>query len=96
MSRDTRIAVPLAEAAQRLSVNPRTLNTWILEGRVPAVRLGRKWGVLVPWLNRVARGEAAVDLARSDQPSSPVAPGDPRQRQSVTSTSPAHRKEAPQ
>jgi len=33
------------EVAQRLSVSPKMVRTWLREGKLPGVRLGRLWRI---------------------------------------------------
>ena len=42
---DSSRIISLAEAAQRTGRHPEVLRRWCSDGRIPAVRIGRTWGI---------------------------------------------------
>jgi len=51
------LAVSVAEAARLLSVSPRSIQRWIKDGRLQAIRLSRRVLVPVDALRKLARAE---------------------------------------
>lgn len=66
-----RLAVSVVEAAEMLSIAPRTLRAWLLTGKVRCVRLGRR--VVVP----IAELERLVSLPQHQKHDSPPCEGGP-------------------
>ena len=63
-----RLLVPVAEAAHRLGVCPRTIAAMIADDRLPAVRIGRR--VLIPLSALIALATVAPGCGRLNRPDS--------------------------
>ena len=49
----------IAEAAERLRVNPKTLRRWIAGGDLAAYRVGRQWRITEDQLTQFLRAQCA-------------------------------------
>jgi excisionase family DNA binding protein len=65
----------VAEAAACLRVSRATLWRWCQEGRVPALKIGREWRILLgPVLHRLVAEEGGVQRAPEPEAALPCAP----------------------
>jgi excisionase family DNA binding protein len=52
-ARDRGSIVSLAEAARRTGRHPEVLRRWCMDGRIPAIRIGRTWAITAETLNEL-------------------------------------------
>ena len=63
----TEIALTVDEVAGRLKATTRTIRTWITTGRLPAVKVGRKWLITESTIDQILRGEIEMERLRFER-----------------------------
>lgn len=81
----SRLTLTVAETAERLGVSPRTVNDWCVAGRIPALRVGKRWLIPVRDLeafvaDRTRRPAPAPPSESVPPPVVPLARTAPRRR----------------
>lgn len=54
-------SLSLNQAAVELHVQARTLRLWIKEGRLPAIKVGKRWLVLQTTIDQILKGEISMN-----------------------------------